>query len=227
MKMKIYDISMEIKEGMPAYKNKKENKPKIVPTRTLAEGANESKLEMKVHTGTHIDAYFHMLAKGKTIDKTSLEKFIGECIVLDFSHIHGSISAEDFNRLLKIKGFSEKRQKKGNKRAVIKKNDIILLKTRNTAMEAFDFDFTYLDKTGARFLAGKNIKCIGIDNLGIERGQPGHETHKILLERGIPIIEGLELSKIKQGRYFFIGFPLKIKNGDGSPIRAVLIDKKF
>jgi|TARA_Y100000310_G_scaffold333887_1_gene412375 arylformamidase len=204
--MKIYDISMEIREDMITYKNKKEKKPKIKITRTLKQGANESKLEIESHTGTHADAYFHMLANGKTIENMPLNKFIGDCVVLDFTKVK--------DKKISLGNFKNKK---------IKKDEIILLKTRNKSLKKFDFNFTYVDKSGAKFLANKKIKLVGIDNSGIERAQPNHETHEILFKKNIPIVEGLDLTKIKPGRYFFIGLPLKIKGADGSPIRAVLI----
>ncbi len=205
--MKIYDISMEIKNDMAVYKNKKETRPKIKVTSTLKQGANESRLGIESHTGTHADAYFHMLAKGTTIEKIDINKFIGDCIVLDFSNKKDKITIKDFNK---------------NK---IKKNDIVLLKTRNKSLKKFGKNYIYLDETGAKYLAGKKVKCVGIDNLSIERDQPKYDTHKILFNKNIPIVEGLDLSKIKQGRYFFVGLPLKIKHGDGSPVRAVLVEK--
>ena len=210
--MKIYDISMEINESMVVYKNKPEKKPKIKRTRNLKQGANESKLELESHTGTHADAYYHMLAKGKKIDKLALDKFMGKCIVLDF--IKTKKNQITLNNI-----------KKNNNSKKIKKNDIVLLKTRSKPLKKFNKNFTYLEKSGAKYLATRKIKCLGIDALGVERSQPKHETHKILFKKNIPIIEGLELSKIKPGRYFFIGLPLKIKDGDASPIRAVLIKK--
>lgn len=226
--MRMYDISMEIGKDMPVYKNKEGKKPKIAVTRTIKQGANESMINMESHTGTHADAYFHMIANGRTIDKIELEKFFGECLVIDFSNIRGKITSKDFNKIIyNAKGNKLKSKKNIGNKIIIRKNDIILLKTRKTLMESFDFNFAYLGKSGAEFLAKRKVKCVGIDNLGIERDQPGHETHKILFGKNIAIVEGLELSRIKQGRYFFIGLPLKIKNGDGSPIRAVLIDNKI
>jgi arylformamidase len=224
--MKIYDISMEIREDMAVWKNKNIKKPKIKITSALNQGdnANESKLEIESHTGTHADAYFHMLAKGKTIEKIEVNKFIGDCIVLDFSNKKDKITIKDINNLIYNKKNILK-NKNNYKKTMIKKNDIVLLKTRNKALKKFDRRFTYLDKTGAKFLANKKVKCVGVDNLGIERNQKGHDTHKILFNKNIPVVEGLELSKIKPGRYFFIGLPLKVKDGDGSPIRAVLVQK--
>src|SRR3989338_7799721 len=204
--MKIYDLSPEISESIVVYKNKLEKKPKLTVTRTLKNGANESKIEIGSHTGSHVDAPYHVLQDGKTIERISLDKFMGKCIVVDFTKIKNSITK---NHLKKIK---------------IQKNDIVLLKTKNKAEKSFNFNFVYLDKTGAEFLASKQIKAVGIDALGIERNQPNHETHKILLKNEIIIFEGLDLSKVGQGRYFFHGLPLKIKKGDASPVRAVLLD---
>jgi arylformamidase len=227
--MKIFDISTEINEQMPVYKNKKEKRPKIHITRKLKDGANESKIEIDSHTGTHADSYFHILARGKTIEKINPEKFIGSCIVLDFTSIEDKITDRDFSNM----SYPDKKFKIQNptnsvnyiNELLIRKDDIVLLKTRTKPLKNFDYNFKYLAKSGAEFLAEKEVKCIGIDNLGIERNQPEHDTHKILFKKGVTIIEGLELSNISPGRYFFIGLPLKIKNGDASPIRAVLIDQ--
>jgi len=205
--MKIYDISLEISKNMAVWKNKSEKRPKIRVTRTIKQGSNESEIQADVHVGTHADAYFHMLANGKKIDKINLDKFMGNCTVLDFTEIRDKITATNLKKI------------KSN----IKKNEIVLLKTRNKPLKKFDFNFTYLEESGAKFLAGKKVKMVGVDNLGVERDQEGHPTHKILFKKNIPIIEGLELSKIKQGKYFFIGLPLKIKDGDASPIRAALV----
>ena len=94
---------------------------------------------------------------------------------------------------------------------------------KKSAEKKFDFNFTYLEKTGAEYLASKKIKAVGIDSLGIERSQPNHETHRILAGKNIPIFEGLDLGRVRQGRYFFHGQPLKIMKGDASPVRAVLV----
>ena len=203
--MKIYDLSPEISEDMAVYKNKAEKKPRLNITRTLNEGANESRLEIESHTGSHVDAPFHFIGNGKTVDKINLNRFMGNAIVLDLTKIKGSITG---NHLKKIR---------------MQKDGIVLLKTKKKAEDAFNPNFTYLEKSGAEFLASKKIKAVGIDNLGIERSQPEHETHRILLSKGIVIFEGLDLSRVKGGRYFFHGVPLKIKKGDASPIRAVLV----
>ena len=208
-KMKTYYISMEIREDMVVWKNKDSKKPKIEITSTTRTGnANESRFHLDAHTGTHVDAPFHFLQNGKKIDKVSVEKFMGECIVIDLTNI-------------KKRGI----EKKDLMKYKIRKDDIIILKTLNEYKKPFDFNFVYLAESGAKFLASKNIKGVGINALGIERSQPSYSTHKSLLSKGIVIFEGLELSKINPGRHFFIGLPLKVKDADASPVRAVLIEK--
>lgn len=205
--MKLYDLSPEISEDMAVYKNRQDKKPKIKITRTIGQGANESRLDIGSHTGSHVDAPYHFLGKGRAVDKISLDKFMGRAVVLDFTKAKGPIAKNHLQ----------------NKK--IQKGDIVLLKTKNKPDKKFNIDFAYLEKSGALHLASKNAKAVGIDSLGIERNQPNHETHKILLKRGIPIFEGLDLSRAKEGRYFFHGLPLKIKKGDASPVRAVLVGK--
>lgn len=205
--MKIYDISMEISEDMVIYKNRKEKIPKLSVTRRLEEGANESKLDIFVHTGSHVDAPYHVLENGKKIDKMPLDRFMGKAVVVDFTKVKDCITKKDLM----------------NSSIKIQKYDIVLLKTKNNLEKDFDFYFVYLEKSGAEYLVSKKVKAVGIDSLGIERNQTNHATHSILAEKNIPIFEGLNLSKIRQGKYFFHGLPLKIKNGDASPVRAVLV----
>ena len=225
--MKIYDLSPEISEEMDVYKNRLEKRPKITVTRTLKEGANESKLDIFVHTGSHVDAPYHVLKNGETIDNVDLHKFMGKCIVLDLTKTK-STKIKDFLDTENPKDFPVNSITKNDlikSKLNIQKDDIVLLKTKNKADKKFNFNFTYLEKTGAEYLVSKRVKAVGIDNLGIERSQPNHETHKILLSKNILIFEGLDLSKVKQGKYFFHGLPLKIRKGDGSPVRAILVER--
>ena len=110
--MKIYDLSPEISENMAVYKNQAERRPKFRVTRTLKQGANESKLDIFVHTGSHVDAPYHVLSNGKTIDKIDLNKFMGQCVVLDFTQIKYSITKK---HLIKFKV-------KKNQLVIVKKN---------------------------------------------------------------------------------------------------------
>ncbi|HHU55591.1 MAG TPA: cyclase family protein [Acholeplasmataceae bacterium] len=206
--MKIYDISMAINENMIVYKNKEEKKPKIINRANHNTSTyHESSIVLDLHTGTHIDAPLHMIKDGNMINDYSLSSFITPCYVIDFTNLEDKISEKD----LKLKN--------------IKVNDFVLLKTKNSFNESFDFNFVYLDEEGARYLKSLNIKGVGIDALGIERNQENHPTHKILLSNNIIIIEGLKLDNVPEGKYQLIALPLKIDGVEASPTRAILIEK--
>lgn len=208
--MQIIDISWTISEEMTVYKDKPEKKPAIKTTKEYSKDrVNESRLELDSHTGTHIDAQKHFIQNGKPISDVIIS---GRCKVINLTDAKDKITSKILQKYTPEAG------------------DIILLKTANSKLSetsGFAKDFVYLDMTGAAFLASKKIKAIGIDYLGIERDQPNHETHKILLENNITIIEGLRLEHIEAGIYELICLPLKIKEGDASPARAILIKNKI
>lgn len=205
--MKIIDISWPISENMTTYKNKKvvEFKP---AKEFEKDNARETILTLNTHVGTHIDAPSHFLKDGKTIDQIALEKLCGPCRVLDLTNVQESISEKDLEKF------------------DILENEIILLKTKNSSKspsEEFDPLFIYLKADGAKYLANKKIKAVGIDYLGIERNQPGHPTHKALLEAQIPIIEGLRLEQVSKDTYNLICLPISLDGLDAAPARAILI----
>lgn len=205
--MKIYDISMNIHEKMAVYKNKDEKRPIIKVLQDFSKGNSyESRISMDMHTGTHIDAPLHMMENGSTMNEFDIEKVVTECKVLDLTSVKDRITEENFI---------------GRE---INEGDFILLKTRNSFEETFDFNFVFLEESGARYLKERGIKGVGIDSLGIERNQKGHETHKILLGNGITIIEGLRLKDINDGKYILCALPLKIEGVEAAPARAILIE---
>jgi len=201
------DISWPLSEDITPYKERKLVRFTFFRT-WEKDQARQSIVELDSHTGTHVDAPAHYTQNGKTIDQVELADLIGSCRVLDVSHVTDTITEQD------LKGFG------------IKANDIILLKTKNSALmptAAFKYDFISLEKSGAKYLAEKKIKAVGIDYLGIERDQPNHETHQFLLGNNIPIIEGLRLGKVKEGKYTLLCLPLSYKGLEAAPARAVLI----
>ena len=205
--MKYHDISMEISEDMMVYKDRAEKKPKREIMASYDEQEiNESRILMDLHTGTHIDAPFHMIDSGETIETMDISKLIGTATVLDLTDVIDGITKDDL---------AEKKIEAGS---------FVLIKTRNSFSDEFNGDFIYLKEDGAKYLSEIGIRGVGIDALGIERSQPGHETHKTLLGKGIIIIEGLRLSKIDEGEYMMYALPLKIKGGDGAPARVILAE---
>ncbi|MFS1514103.1 cyclase family protein [Chengkuizengella sp. SCS-71B] len=203
---KIYDISMTIHEEMQVYKNKEEKKPKIETASDFSNSsAFESILSLNVHTGTHLDAPLHMIEGGETIESIPLENLVSTARVLDLTHVEGQIGKSDLEPF------------------AIQEGEWILFKTKNSLSEQFDFNFVYLNEDGAAYLKEINVKGIGTDGLGIERAQPDHETHKILFENNIIIVEGLRLKEVPSGTYFMVIAPLKLEGIDAAPARALLL----
>ena len=202
--MEIIDISLPLSEETPTYKGRKEKKPRLERIRTLSQGANETRLTLETHTGTHVDAPLHMLP-ASSIDQLPLSSFLGPALVIEIRGVE-VITPE---HLSPFQQFLSPRQ-------------FLIVKTDNSFSDFSRENFVYLSASGASYLAQQGIKGIGIDSLGIERDQPGHPTHRLLLEKGILIFEGLYLREVEPGFYYFLCFPLKIKGGDGSPARAIL-----
>ncbi|HCX65101.1 MAG TPA: cyclase [Eubacteriaceae bacterium] len=205
--MNIYDISMTIEENMQVYKNKEEKKPRFQITRDYnTSDGMESKIALDMHTGTHLDMPLHFVKEGDSVETLSLKRVVRNCKVLDFSHLDESITAKDL-------------QSKS-----IETDDFLLLKTKNSNTDRFDPEFVYLTAEGAQYLLDHKVAGVGIDALGIERDQPDHDTHGILLGNDILILEGLRLMDVEEGSYFLSALPLKIKGAEASPIRAILME---
>lgn len=205
--MKMYDVTMTITEGMQVYKNKPEKRPSIRVVQDFDKAtARESRIDLDVHTGTHIDSPLHMLPEGGTMETLSLETLVGSSKVLDMTHVTDGVSKADL----------EKHE--------IQEGDFILLKTRNSMEDDFNFEFIYLAEDGAKYLAEKKIRGVGIDALGVERSQPGHPTHKTLFHAGILIMEGLRLAEVPQGEYFMVAAPLKVLETEAAPVRVLLFE---
>jgi arylformamidase len=109
----------------------------------------------------------------------------------------------------------------------IRRGERILFKTRNSARvwktDEFDEDFVYISKEAAQNLAELGVRTVGVDYLSVGGfRRDGVETHRALLGAGIWIIEGLNLSGVKPGKYELLCLPLKVLGGDGAPARAIL-----
>jgi kynurenine formamidase len=225
--MQLIDLSREIHHRMPRLLNH----PSIIVTPFStheevreADGYRFSSatlaLAMGDHAGTHVDAPVHFDARpgAKSIDEMPLETFFTEALCLDLSHkpLKSDISIADL----------EKAEQAA--RVTIKPKDTVLLHMdfyrRFYGTEAYLTDFPGLTKESATWLGRKGITMFGVE--AVSPGRPGRnnfEVHHVCRDLGFTHMEGLvNLDKlVGKGRFRFIGFPLRIKGGTGSPIRAV------
>lgn len=206
---RIYDISVPIRSGGLVYPGNPEIEITLQQAVAKGAGANVSSIRFGSHTGTHADAARHFFDDGQSVDRIPLERLIGPALLISFPDDLRAIGAADL-RSHDLKGRTR-----------------ILLRTRNSALllqKEFVRDYTYLAPDGAQYLVDKGVELVGIDYLSIEQFHSGHHmTHRILLERSVVILEGLDLSAPPAGDYELICLPLRVEGCDGAPARAVLI----
>lgn len=208
--MRTYDITLTISPELTTWPG--DPRIELERVRKIEDGsnANVSRIDMGVHSGTHVDAPFHFFQDGTTVDQINLSLLTGRAYVLhlpDTDVITASVL--------------ENAQIPPRTRRV-------LFKTRNSegwAKEDLDFntDFVGLSEDGADYLVKRGVKLVGMDYLSIAPYKKSRPTHESLLRAGVVIVEGLDLSEVSQGRYTLYCLPLKIANSDGAPARAILI----
>jgi arylformamidase len=210
---KIYDISVTITEGIPVWPGD----PKVVLERVskIEDGANAnvSQVSMSVHTGTHMDAPYHFIPDGYTIEAIPLETLIGPVLVVQ---VPDEVEVID-GGVIKHAGIE----------LTI---DRVLFKTRNSqfwpaANSEFRTDFVGINEDGARALVEIGIRLVGIDYLSIAPYHHSRPTHEVLLGNKVAVLEGCDLSQVEPGRYMLYALPTKFGGSDGAPVRAVLISE--
>jgi arylformamidase len=166
-------------------------------------------LNINVHNGTHIDAPRHFYPDGTTIDDMPLDAIMGQARIIEIKDAE-SIKPEelaDHN---------------------IQPGERILFKTKNSSLYKlgkFIEDYVFLSTEGAHFLRDTKISVVGLDYLAIGSYKDKEnlfEVHKTLLGAGIWIIEVLDLSAVKAGRYELICLPVRVEQGDAGPARAIV-----
>jgi len=183
-------------------------------------GFSARNLLISEHGGTHSDGVWEYNPNGPTIDKMPLEYFWGSAICLDLSHIRypNYIGPRDLEDALEISGQS------------IRKGDIVLLYTghhnRNFGTEKFQTDYSGLSYDAAKWLAENGVVNIGVDAPAIDLtpDDTDFSAHLVCGEYNITNTENLcNLDLVANKRFLYIGLPLKIREGTGSPIRAVAL----
>ena len=191
--MKIYDISQEVFSCAVYPGNPKPEKQTVYST-GAGDLYNLSFFAMCAHNGTHVDAPFHFLHDGKTVDQIDLSHFVGDCFV---ARHEGDVTAADAENILK--------KADGTERILIAGNATVTIE----AAEVF--------AAGGIKLLGNEGQTVGPENAPMQ-------VHLILLRREIALLEGIVLQGIPEGQYFLSAAPLNLGGADGAPCRAYLID---
>ena len=195
--MKIYDISQEVLScvvfpGDPAPYRERITK--------MDDGAlyNLSMLHMCAHNGTHVDAPYHFLNQGRTIEAIELERFVGMAYVAEHE---GIVSSEDARAILKK---AKEADTEAGNRILLKGNAVVSLE----AAEVF---------------AAEGILLVGNESQTVGPEDAPMAVHKVLLGANVVLLEGIRLSEVPEGVYLLNAAPLNLAGADGAPCRAVLI----
>jgi len=197
--VKIYDITRYLSEDTVLYPG--DIRPRFREVDTGQYRVTE--MTLGSHTGTHIDAPSHYLEGGETVDQIPLTTLMGPAEVLDCTDAGTAIEPHHLTGRLPGAG-------------------ALLLKTWFSGRQEFEPEYPALSIEAADLIADTGITCIGTDAPSIEAFEGDGSVHRRLLERGMIILELLDLGGVPGGIYTMIALPLRLKGADGSPIRVIL-----
>lgn len=190
--MKLYDISQEV-FSCAVYPGDPRPEKQTLYSTEEGDLYNLSSFAMCAHNGTHVDAPFHFLPDGKTVDRMGLSSFVGDCYV---TRLEGDVTAEEAETILEKAAGAER----------------ILLAGRVT-----------VTAEAAEVFAQSGIRLLGNEGQSVGPEDAPMQVHLILLKRGIALLEGIVLTEVPEGRYFLSAAPLNLGGCEGAPCRAYLI----
>lgn len=191
--MKLYDISQEV-FSCHVYPGDPVPEKRTLCATAAGGLCNMTALSMCTHNGTHIDAPFHFLQDGKTVDQLDLRFFVGDCFLARHA---GDVTAADAQA--------------------------ILGKARGVERILIAGEITVTAEAAEVFAAGQ-IKLLGNEGQTVGPEDAPMQVHRILLGNDVALLEGIVLKNIPEGRYFLSAPPLNLGGADGAPCRACLID---
>ena len=191
--MKLYDISQEI-FSCAVYPGDPVPEKQTLCATAKGDICNLTAFSMCAHSGTHIDAPFHFLDEGKTVEQLDLSVFVGDCFL---ARHRGDVTAADAENILRRSGGAER---------------ILIAGEATVTLEA------------ARVFANGNLLLLGNESQSVGPMDAPMAVHLALLGRGVALLEGLVLTNIPEGRYLLNAAPLNLAGADGAPCRAILIE---
>ncbi|OGV46872.1 MAG: hypothetical protein A2X46_15965 [Lentisphaerae bacterium GWF2_57_35] len=208
----IIDISMPVQPGMPIWEGIEPSRLEWTLRMERGDAVNNSRIEMDLHSGTHIDAPLHFMQDGYSADMLPLQAFCGAVFVAGVPGVK-HIGEREIEAL-KLPSHVER----------------VLFKTDNSRRRLYEkpefhTDFTALTPSGARSLLKRGTRLVGIDYLSIAPYGDAKETHEVLLSEGIIVLEGLCLHDVEPGFYELICLPIRLVGTEATPVRAILKPK--
>lgn len=238
--MKIYDISQEV-FNCAVYPGDPSPQREIKMSMNDGAVCNLTALSMCAHNGTHVDAPYHFINDGKTIDQVSLEKFVGNCYVAEHE---GVVTAEDAEKILQRAGGFNQISNRNEKHAIHhllggeaagsiqeeEKKQVSKACFINNSMDAAKRILikgkAEVSAEAARVFAETGVWLIGNESQTVGPENAPMEVHLILLGAEVVLLEGIRLAEVPEGVYLLNAAPLNLGGTDGAPCRAILLDMK-
>ena len=191
--MRIYDISQEV-FSCAVYPGDPSPERQVLSSTAAGDLYNLTAFSMCAHNGTHIDAPFHFLPDGKTVEQLPLDTFVGDCFV---ARHRGDVTAADAERIL---------EKSGGIARILIAGDVTVT------------------EEAAHIFAAAGIRLLGNEGQSVGPEDAPMAVHLALLKHGVALLEGIVLTDIPEGRYFLSAAPLNLAGADGAPCRAFLVE---
>jgi arylformamidase len=204
------DISLPLHPRLPTWPNGTGFSLRWTKRIDRGDRVNNSHVSFDVHFGTHVDVPYHYFdTDGRTVDQVPVDSFIGPCTIIE------------------LPGVKEVTLTELSKAAVDLDTERLLIRTDNSRLWAagiseFKPDYTSVSTAAAHWITRQGLRLVGIDYLSIGNIESGRNVHRILLDAGVVILEGLDLSQVPPGHYELICLPLNIVGAEGAPARAIL-----
>lgn len=196
--MKIYDISQEV-FGCRVFPGDPAPTKTVLSSTEKGDPCNLTAFSMCAHNGTHIDAPFHFIGDGKTVDALPLEAFAGNACV---AARQGILSGEDAAEIIE----------KARQQSPDAAKRILIKGSAEVSLDA------------AKVFASSGLLLLGNESQTVGPGNAPAAVHRVLLGAGVVLLEGIRLTDVPEGVYLLNAAPLKLAGADGAPCRAILMD---
>jgi arylformamidase len=208
---RIIDITIEISDHMVVWEGDPGVKIRQLLKMKNGDPYNLTRLDLGVHNGSHVDAPLHFLENGNSTDHFPLSQMVGPVQVIEINNSVNLITAD----ILKNAGIHAETKR-------------LLFKTKNSdywkkSDAVFQKGYCGVTTDGAQFLATLDLQLVGIDYLSISPLSDLEEPHRILMRKGVIILETVNLADVGPGFYDLYCLPLKLVGCEGAPARVILI----
>ena len=212
--MKVWDISRTLSNELAEWPGDEPYRFRVTSEKAKGASVNLSAISMSVHNGTHADATFHFDSDGESVEKASLQTYLGPATVVDLAQAFLDSKEKHLITIEDLRPSAE---------AIAATSRVLIRTGRWTNSTVFPKQIPVIAADVPAWLQKNGVKLLGLDLPSVdELDSKSLQNHHALADAGVAIVESLELSNVAPGIYNLAALPLKIAGGDGAPVRAVL-----